>query len=84
MLPDRHSDERNYHAHLLMTTRRIGPDGFGAKTRELDDYKTGPGEIETIRRSWERIGNRALERPVSISGSIAAALPIRGSTARRP
>lgn len=60
--PDRHSDERNYHAHLLMTTRRIGPQGFGAKTRELDDYKTGPGEIEAMRRSWERIGNRALER----------------------
>ena len=60
--PDRHSDERNYHAHLLMTTRRLGPEGFGAKTRELDDYKTGPREIETIRRDWERIGNRALEQ----------------------
>ena len=60
--PDRHSDDRNYHAHLLMTTRRIGPTGFGAKTRELDDFKTGPGEIETMRRSWERIGNQALER----------------------
>ena len=26
--PDRHSDDRNYHAHLLMTTRRIGAAGF--------------------------------------------------------
>ena len=60
--PDRHSDERNYHAHLLMTTRRIGPAEFGAKTRELDDYKTGPGEIEYIRREWERIGNRVLRQ----------------------
>jgi ATP-dependent exoDNAse (exonuclease V) alpha subunit len=60
--PDRHGDERNYHAHLLMTTRRIGPDGFGAKTRELDDFKTGPREIEAIRQTWERIGNRALEQ----------------------
>jgi Ti-type conjugative transfer relaxase TraA len=59
--PDRHSDERNFHAHLLMTTRRIGPDGFGAKTRELDDYTTGPREIEAIRVTWERIGNRVLE-----------------------
>ncbi len=48
--PDRHGDERNYHAHLLMTTRRLGPDGFGQKTRELDDFKTGPREIEAIRR----------------------------------
>ena len=59
--PDRHSDERNYHAHLLMTTRRIGPEGFGVKTRELDDLKSGPREIEAIRAMWERIGNRALE-----------------------
>src|SRR5262249_29119461 len=47
--PDRHGDARNYHAHLLMTTRRIGADGFGQKTRELDDIKTGPQEVETIR-----------------------------------
>ena len=60
--PDRHGDERNYHAHLLMTTRRLGPDGFGQKTRELDDFKTGPREIEAIRVMWERIGNRALQQ----------------------
>ncbi len=60
--PDRHSDERNYHAHVLMTTRRIGADGFGAKTRELDSFRTGPREIEAIRQEWERIGNRALEQ----------------------
>ena len=60
--PDRHSDERNYHAHVLMTTRRIGANGFGAKTRALDSFTTGPHEIEAIRREWERIGNRALEQ----------------------
>jgi Ti-type conjugative transfer relaxase TraA len=60
--PDRHGDMRNHHAHLLMTTRRIGSEGFGQKTRELDDFKTGPGEIEEIRETWERIGNRALEQ----------------------
>ena len=60
--PDRHSDERNYHAHLLMTTRRLGPEGFGAKTRELDGFRNGAAEIEAIRAGWERIGNRALEQ----------------------
>ena len=60
--PDRHSDERNYHAHVLMTTRQIGLDGFGAKTRALDSFRTGPREIEAIRQEWERIGNRALEQ----------------------
>ena len=38
------------------------PDGFGAKTRELDSFRTGPHEIEAIRQEWERIGNRALEQ----------------------
>ena len=60
--PDRHGDERNYHAHVLMTTRQIDADGLGAKTRELDSFRTGPREIEAIRQEWERIGNRALER----------------------
>jgi ATP-dependent exoDNAse (exonuclease V) alpha subunit len=40
--PDRHGDERNYHAHVLMTTRQIGVNGLGAKTRELDSFRTGP------------------------------------------
>jgi hypothetical protein len=34
--PDRHSNERNYHAHVLMTTRQIGANGFGAKTGQYD------------------------------------------------
>ena len=29
-------DGLNHHVHLLASTRRIGPDGFGQKTRELD------------------------------------------------
>jgi Ti-type conjugative transfer relaxase TraA len=61
-MPDRHSDERNYHAHVLMTTRQIGANGFGAKTRALDSFRTGPHEIEAIRQEWERIGNPALEQ----------------------
>ena len=32
--PDRDGDDRNYHAHILLTTREIGPDGFGEKARE--------------------------------------------------
>ncbi len=59
--PDRQSDERNFHAHLLMTTRRFGPGGFGTKTRELDGFRNGSPEIEAIRQIWERIGNRVLE-----------------------
>jgi len=44
-----------------MSTRRLGRDGFGKKTRELDGFRNGSGEIEAIRVLWETIGNRALE-----------------------
>ena len=39
--PGRAGDSRNHHAHILLTTRRLTAAGFGAKTRELDDLKSG-------------------------------------------
>lgn len=51
-------DERNHHAHLLMTTRRVSYAGLGEKTRELDDNRTtGPREIEAIRAAWAEMVN---------------------------
>src|SRR5205809_569630 len=38
--PSRHGDDRNYHAHIMFTTRRIDENGLGEKTRELDDKVT--------------------------------------------
>ena len=55
-------DPRNHHAHLLFTTREVGSDGLGAKTRILDDKVTGPQEIELIREVWETLANDALGR----------------------
>ncbi len=61
--PDREGDERNYHAHILVTDRRLEADGFAAdkKERKLKspDRKA---ELEAIREKWERIANRHLER----------------------
>ena len=37
--PHPEGDERNYHAHVLLTLREIGPDGFGEKAREWNDKK---------------------------------------------
>jgi len=42
-----------------MTSRRMTAEGLTAKTRELDDRKTGPLEIEAIRALWEREQNNA-------------------------
>lgn len=55
---------RNFHVHLLMTTRQVCPEtgAFGAKTRVLDDKKTGPEEILRIRSEWEKRTNAALKR----------------------
>lgn len=55
-------DPRNHHAHLLFTTRELTSEGFGAKTRILDDKITGPQQIEIIREVWETLANDALSR----------------------
>lgn len=55
-------DPRNHHAHLLFTTREVGEEGLGAKTRVLDDKVSGPQEIEIIREVWETLANDALKR----------------------
>lgn len=56
--PNRKGDEKNYHAHILTTTRTIGREGLGEKTRQLDDRKTG--EVEKIREKWEQLCNHEL------------------------
>jgi hypothetical protein len=59
--PGRMGDQRNHHAHILFTTRAIGPEGFGAKTRVLDDRKTGPQEVTYLRGYACDLINAALE-----------------------
>lgn len=59
--PGAQGDERNHHAHLLTSTRTIGPKGFGAKTRVLDAAKTGGAEITAMRAIWADLCNDALE-----------------------
>jgi hypothetical protein len=50
----------NHHAHLQFTTRRLDATGFGEKTRELDDRKTGPEEIAWLRGRACELINEAL------------------------
>ncbi|KHQ49794.1 MobQ family relaxase [Mameliella alba] len=60
--PHREGDQRNHHAHVLTSTRKLEPEGFTAKTRVLDSAKTGGVEIEQMRGLWAELQNRALER----------------------
>lgn len=56
--PDEDGDARNHHAHILLTLREIGPDGFGPKVRE---WNSG-AQLEQWREQWEHLANRHLER----------------------
>lgn len=56
--PGREGDERNHHAHILLTTREIGPEGFGAKNRDWNAVAA----LEDWREAWARDSNHALER----------------------
>ncbi|MBS1020398.1 MobA/MobL family protein, partial [Gluconobacter cerinus] len=60
--PGREGDNRNHHAHILTTTRTVGSDGLGGKTRVLDVASTASAEIEHMRGVWARQVNMALER----------------------
>lgn len=68
--PNRRGDQRNHHAHILITTRAITPDGLGAKTDLEQEDKalraqgkgTGREQIEALREAWATRCNIALER----------------------
>lgn len=67
--PGPDGDPRNFHAHLLTTTREVTPTGLGAKTgldmaarerrrRELPDHKQ---EFVNVRERWAALTNEALQ-----------------------
>jgi len=58
--PSKQGDQRNYHAHILMTTRRMGEQGLGEKTRELVNRTTGAKEIAHLREYAAALINESL------------------------
>jgi len=64
ILSDPKRTNLNFHAHILCSTRQKGlVDGsFGVKIRCLDNIKTGPEEMQTMRAEWEARTNAALRR----------------------
>jgi hypothetical protein len=51
-------DENNPHAHVMLTTREITPEGFGGKNRDWNDRKL----LEQWRAEWANRTNLELER----------------------
>lgn len=68
--PHGKTDERNHHAHLMLTTRRIEADGLGLKsTLEWENKKlqasglpTTHDQLRSIRVAWEEKANHYLAR----------------------
>ena len=56
--PGREGDQRNHHAHIMLTTRAVGPDGFGAKERDWNAKDL----LVDWRGSWAEHVNDTLER----------------------
>lgn len=58
--PGREGDNRNHHAHILRTTRKVEADGMGAK---LDTEKAGrkrSDDLEAVRAKWADLTNERL------------------------
>ena len=56
--PHRDGDARNYHAHVMLTTRELAGDGFGKKAREWN----APEQLEQWRAHWAASVNHHLEQ----------------------
>jgi MobA/MobL family len=61
--PDRDGDERNIHAHVLVTLRKIDEHGFArTKAEQQENYRNRSEYTEYLRDAWEKLANRHLER----------------------
>ena len=65
--PGKDGDQRNHHAHILMSACYCGPTGvLGKKAVELDPIHCQrqklPNVVEVEREAWERHANQALEK----------------------
>jgi hypothetical protein len=56
--PGKQGDQRNFHAHIMVTTRRVEPSGFQNKDRS---WRT-PEQVREWRAGWARIQNEHLRR----------------------
>jgi len=56
--PGQDGDERNYHAHIMLTTREITEEGFTSKNRDWNKVEL----LEDWRESWANTVNSCFER----------------------
>ena len=82
--PDRDGDERNIHAHVLVTLRQIGPDGFArSKAEQQERYRNRGAYVEGLRDRGDASPTGILSATATTRGSTGARLRIRASSASR-
>lgn len=87
--PGKEGDQRNHHAHILLTACYCGPTGtLGKKAVELDPIHCQrqklPNVVEVERERWESITNRALETAGQEARIDHRSLEAQGITDRLP
>jgi hypothetical protein len=60
--PGKEGDNRNHHAHMLRTTRKVESDGLGAKLDTEQAGRKRKDDLEQVRERWAAFTNQALER----------------------
>jgi ATP-dependent exoDNAse (exonuclease V) alpha subunit len=60
--PGKEGDNRNHHAHILRTTRKVESDGLGAKLDTEQAGRKRKDDLEQVRERWADLSNKALER----------------------
>ena len=87
--PGKEGDQRNHHAHILLTACYCGPTGtLGKKAVELDPIHCQrqklPNVVEVERERWERLANQALEKAGQEARIDHRSLEAQGITDRAP
>lgn len=55
--PDKQGNQKNIHAHIMITTRTVNEQGWGEKDRGTNDRKF----LQKVRESWQNICNERLK-----------------------
>lgn len=60
--PNRHGDDRNYHAHIMTTTRKIDNNGLGEKADIEKAGRKRKDDLQEARKLWADLANKHLEK----------------------
>ena len=87
--PGKEGDQRNHHAHILLTACYCGPTGtLGKKAVELDPIHCQRQKLNNVveveRERWERLANQALEKAGQEARIDHRSLEAQGITDRLP